>query len=146
MSPTGFRNQYDGIQADVSFATGLACPADDKRTKDSFKDECDINYIMARYDRTGYLPELAARQPQYGDFTDVPTYLEAMNTVKVAETAFMGLPAAVRAECDNNPAVFLEKVQDPAWALKHELALPVKAAPQAAAEESAPASAGAGEQ
>lgn len=100
-----------------------------KRTKDSFKDECDINKIMKKYLRYGQLPALVQREPQYGDFSEVPDYQEALEIVHRAEVAFSALPAAVRRECENDPAVFLERVQDPEWARKHELALPKEVTP-----------------
>lgn len=100
------------------------------RTKQSFKEECDVNNIMRKYFRTGQLPELARREPKYGDFASVPDYQEALNTVLRAETIFQALPSSVRAECQNDPAVFLERVKDPEWALKHKLALPRQTIPQ----------------
>lgn len=97
------------------------------RVKSEFARDADINQIVGKYLRTGQLPTLAKSNPQYGDFSDVPSYQESLNRVMVAEAQFMALPAAVRRECDNDPTVFLDKVQDPDWALKHKLALPVGA-------------------
>lgn len=91
--------------------------------KESFRDECDINKIMARYAKTGHLPGLIQENPIYGDFSDTPTYMEAVQLVDRAETAFMALPAEVRAECGNEPAVFLERVTDAEWRKKHKDAL-----------------------
>ena len=97
------------------------------RTKSAFKDECDINFIMKRYNRTGELPLMAKSDPRYGDFSDVPSYMESLERVRLAEEAFYALPAEVRRECDNSAAVFLEKVRNKDWAEKHKLALPAKA-------------------
>lgn len=106
---------------------GLSCPPEDGMTKGSFADECDINKIMARYERTGQLPEMVRQDPRFGDFSDVPSYQESLERVMFAEAQFMALPAKVRAECENDPAIFLEKIHDKDWCLKHELALPSKA-------------------
>lgn len=112
------RNSFDRHREAISFD-----PAE-KRTKDSFKDECDINEIMKRYKRNGQLPALVAREPRFGDFSNAMEYQDALNVVLTAQRQFDALPAAVRAECFNNPEVFLEKVQDPEFAKKHKLALP----------------------
>lgn len=93
------------------------------RTKGSFKDETDINKIMSKYLRTGQLPALIRSNPAYGDFSDVPSYQEALARVSMAQEAFLALPAQVRAECENDPKIFLQKVQDPAWSDRHKLAL-----------------------
>lgn len=42
----------------------------DSRTVQSHKDQTDINNIVARYDRTGTLPE-GRMQPQYGDVSEL---------------------------------------------------------------------------
>lgn len=116
----------------------------DLGAKQEFRDECDINRIMDRYNRTGQLPDLVSREPMYGDFSEVPTYLEAVELVERAETAFMALPAEVRAECANDPAVFLDRVRDREWAEKHKLVLPSSTPALQAAEGSGAAGQAAG--
>ena len=83
-------------------------------TKQSFKDECDINRIMARYQLTGILPTGDPRVPQFGDFTNVPDYQEALNIVYSAEDQFMELPATLRKFFNNDPGFMLAYMQDPA--------------------------------
>ena len=86
----------------------------DDKAQQSFKDECDINNIMHRFETTGQLPDLIKQNPQYGDFTEVPSYLDALNTVNLAETQFSALSSKVRAQFDNDPRQFLEFVNNPA--------------------------------
>lgn len=106
---------------DDHLVVGLDCSKDEKITKDSFKDECDINVIMARYARTGVLPE-NYRQPVYADVSEVPSYMEALDVVRQAEDAFYALPAQARLECGNDPAVFVDRLRsDAEWAKKHGL-------------------------
>jgi phage internal scaffolding protein len=106
---------------DEHLVVGLDCSKDVKITKDSFKDECDINVIMVRYARTGVLPE-NYRQPQYADVSEIPSYMEALEVVRQAEDAFYALPAQARLECANDPAVFIDRLRsDEAWARKHGL-------------------------
>lgn len=83
------------------------------RTKQSFKAECDINAIMARYIKTGVIEHTARYAPQYGDFSDVKSYQEALHAVQEADAMFMSLPAQVRAKFDNDAGKFLDFVQDP---------------------------------
>ena len=46
--------------------------------------------------------------PVYGDVTDLKTFQEAKNVFIEAEKAFMSLDAKVRKEFDNDPAKFLD--------------------------------------
>jgi phage internal scaffolding protein len=83
-------------------------------TKQSFSDECDINVIMARYEKTGVLSSENPISPSYGDFTDVVDYDESLRIVMDADEAFMSLPAKVRARFQNDPSEVIEFVRDPA--------------------------------
>lgn len=84
------------------------------RTKQSFKEESDINAIMRRY-LSGQTDVVMRRrtEPRYGDFTSASDFFTAMTKVKEAEMLFMELPAEVRAHVDNDPGKLLELVFDP---------------------------------
>lgn len=82
-------------------------------TKQSFKDECDINRIMSKWEKTGVIDHVRQIQGQYGDFTDVKDYRSALDAVIQAQDAFDGFPAELRARFSNDPALFLDFVQDP---------------------------------
>lgn len=81
------------------------------RTKQSFKDECDINNIMARFKRTGVLDFAAKNEPRYGDCTGVD-FAAAMNLVANANSMFQELPSHIRARFENDPYQFLNFVHD----------------------------------
>lgn len=83
------------------------------KTKQSFKDECDINNVMLRYEKTGVLPPSTNRQPLYGDFTEVPDYQTALGIVYTAEDQFLQLPSQMRKFFNNDPAFMLAYIQDP---------------------------------
>ena len=83
------------------------------RTKQSFRDECDINNILRKFNVTGQLP-IGSVQPQYGDFSGVTDYQSALNAVMAAQDSFLALPAKVRAKFDNDPALFVEFASDEA--------------------------------
>ncbi|QXP44343.1 MAG: internal scaffolding protein [Arizlama microvirus] len=82
-------------------------------TKISHKDECDINSIMRRYEKTGILPDLIKAQPEYGDFAQMASFQEAQNIVVLANEQFAALSAHVRERFGNSPAKFLEFAQNP---------------------------------
>lgn len=81
------------------------------RTKQAFKDECDINTIISRFLRTGVMNFTAKNEPRYGDCTGIE-FDAAMRTVANAQSLFNELPAALRHRFENEPAKFLDFVQD----------------------------------
>lgn len=83
------------------------------RTHQEFRDECDINQIMATWRRTGQTPHLQRGQPWYGDFENADDFQTAVNRVRQAQDQFMALPSYVRDYCNNDPATFIELLADP---------------------------------
>lgn len=83
-------------------------------TKQSMKDECDINKILNQYKQTGILTHVQSVRPTYTDLPDTLDYQDAMSIVMDAEEAFMDLPAKVRDHFSNDPARFLAAFGDPA--------------------------------
>ena len=86
---------------------------DQKRTKQSFKDDCDINLIVRRHASTGMYAHLNPLTPSYGDFSGVVELQDAIALTRQSEADFAELPARVRAVCNNDPVVFLQEVHDP---------------------------------
>ena len=85
----------------------------ESKTQQQFKDETNINNIMARYEKTGLIEHLNNRAPNYGDFTEVDDYQSAVNKIMLADEYFAELPAKIRAQFNNNPAEFLEFTDNP---------------------------------
>lgn len=81
------------------------------RTKQSFKAECDINTIVSRFLRTGIMDFATKNEARYGDTTGID-YQMATLTVARAKSLFNDLPAALRDRFENEPAKFLDFVQD----------------------------------
>lgn len=81
-------------------------------TRQEFADECDINTIMARYEKTGGQMPVPGREPQYLDLTGLPDFQAAMQMMIDADNAFMSLPAGIRRDFDNDPAKFVEFAED----------------------------------
>ena len=82
------------------------------RTKQSFKAECDINTIMARYQSTGQMPQLNLGNPQYEDTTGYD-FQEAAQLVAAAQSQFNELPSSIRQRFENSPAKFLNFTSNP---------------------------------
>lgn len=84
-------------------------------TRQEFAAEADINTIMAQYERHLSDPMRSIREPMYVDFTSMPrTLMDAMAIFHEASDAFMRLPATVRREFDNDPALWADYAADPA--------------------------------
>ncbi|WNK12587.1 MAG: internal scaffolding protein [Microvirus sp.] len=84
------------------------------RTKQSHKDECDINRIMSRYMSSGVLPEnLNRAMAQFVDCSAID-FQEAQLVVAGAKTLFAELPSAVRSRFHHSAAAFLEFAENPA--------------------------------
>ncbi len=69
-------------------------------TKQSFKDECDINNILSRYDLSGSLPNPNPKQPQYGDFTNV-NFQNSANLIAECKSTCKNLPLVSREKYDS---------------------------------------------
>jgi phage internal scaffolding protein len=82
-------------------------------TEQSHKQECDINYILKDYARTGFIKHANQNAGQYDDVSAVD-FQTAMDTVANVKTMFENLPSQVRAEFQNEPTRFLDYVQNPA--------------------------------
>lgn len=86
-------------------------------TIQSAKDECDINNIVNRYKRTGSYYEpgaVATRQPQFGDYSSIPDYREALSIIHQADDDFSALPSKVRRRFNNDPLEYVAFLQDAA--------------------------------
>lgn len=84
------------------------------QTLQSFKDDADINCIIARFENTGVLVDPTvpvSRTPQFGDFSDMPSYQEAQNVIVAANNAFNDLSAKIRERFGNDPAAYFDFVQ-----------------------------------
>lgn len=82
-------------------------------TEQHFKDECDINNIIAQYEATGVMPQ-GDRKPMFGDFDKFPQDLMSSRQMFDEATArFMELPSRLRKQFDNDPTKLLGWLQDP---------------------------------
>lgn len=76
------------------------------RTKQSFAKDADINNIVARFLKTGQLPDNIREGGWTSqDFTQAPQdYQTALHQIRAAQSAFHALPAKLRDLFNNDPA------------------------------------------
>lgn len=103
-----FRKAYD-----PQMRVTLDCSVDAGRTKQEFKKDCDINRIVAKYQKTGIIDHARKFSGEYAFATGLD-FQAAMELVKNGEEMFAALPSSLRNRFANDPAQFLDFVQDPA--------------------------------
>jgi phage internal scaffolding protein len=103
----GNRNRVtlDFVDEDGNQSIGL--------TEQSHKDECDINNIIRKYDKTGLITHVNNATAEYGDYTEINEYQESLNMVIKAQNAFDELPADIRKKFGNDPGAFFEFATNP---------------------------------
>ena len=90
-----------------------ADPEGESLTQQHFKTKTDIVEIIKKHDRTGIIEHVQRGIAQYGDYSEVNEYREALDMVNNANASFMELPAEVRAMFGNNAGAFFEFATDP---------------------------------
>jgi len=76
-------------------------------TKQSFKESCDINNILAKYQKTGVIDHYNKFGAKYGDCPAI-TFTESEQIIASAKSMFEELPSKARRHFENDPAKFLE--------------------------------------
>lgn len=82
---------------------------DESLTKQEFKDETDINVILQRFMKTGEPPPMPLPE-HFTDVTGRTSYFEMASKVATAQESFYLLPAAKRAEYQNDPTRWADAV------------------------------------
>lgn len=80
-------------------------------TQQKFKDECNVNYIVDQFARTGRLPRFLG-EPRYG-YAPALDFREALELVMSQEEFFNELPSGVRQRFNNDPLELLSFVENP---------------------------------
>lgn len=105
-------------------------------TKQAMKEECDINGIMKRFERTGLISHQAKREGYFADVSVVPDFDAAVAIVRKADDMFSSLPAKLRFRFNNDAASYVAFCMDPAnTAEMVDLGLIPKPAPKPAPAE-----------
>lgn len=81
-------------------------------TKQSFREEADINEIIRRFDKNGMV-NINLREGFFGDVSNIRDYKEASDLVLEADRLFMGMSAEIRNRFQNDPAQMIAFLDDP---------------------------------
>lgn len=84
------------------------------RTKQAFKDKCDVNQVVKRFTKTGLVDHVNQMKAEYGDYSDFVDYRDCVSKVFEAEAMFMELPSKVRKRFQNDPQEFFDFMMDEA--------------------------------
>ena len=84
---------------------------DKSLTKQSFTKECDINTILHKYQKTGAIDHVNKHEASYG-FATSDDFTKSMEIVAKGNSMFEELPSSIRTKFENDPAKFLDFVQD----------------------------------
>lgn len=106
-------------------------------TKQAFKEQVNINSIMAKYRKTGMVEHLNSKAPFYGDVSDIKSYEESLQVVMKAQALFAGLSAQIRERFANDPnrmIEFLSKEENLEEAVKLGLVVKRPVTPKASDE------------
>lgn len=82
-------------------------------TDTQFKKDCDPNYIMEKFRRTGTVTHLNHKEGSFADVAQIPDLLDTLLTVEKANESFQQLSAKVRNRFGNNIHQMIEFMNDP---------------------------------
>ncbi len=88
-------------------------PKGESLTQQHFAHEADVRNIIKQYDKTGLIANVQKGVAQYGDYSEVNEYREALDLVNDANGMFADLPAELREMFQNNAGTFLEFATNP---------------------------------
>lgn len=82
-------------------------------TQQSHAAAADVRNIIKQYDRTGLIANVNKGIAQYGDYSKVNEYAEALQMVAQANQSFAEVPSHIREQFNNNAGLFFEFATDP---------------------------------
>ena len=114
MNTIEYIRDADGNVIRKRVRTDVSAKINKGRTKQSFKNECDINNIVKAHVKKGISPFLDPAQAgqNYG-FAPAASLQDAMNVVTYANQGFAELPSEVRNHFDNDPVKFVDFLDEP---------------------------------
>jgi len=78
-------------------------------TRGEVKDECDVNNIVKRHTRDGFVAHINRGVPVFMDVSEVGDFRTAIDQVRGATEFFGKLPSRVRSKFGNDPARFIDE-------------------------------------
>ena len=81
-------------------------------TEQHHKNECDVNQIIRKYDKTGLITHITRFEAKFGDLSG-HDFKTMQDQVAAAAVMFQALPSEIRNKFDNNPADLLTFMDNP---------------------------------
>lgn len=111
---------FKGFYQRVDIEVDVWRSEEPSQTLQEFKDEADINNLVARYRQTGaFYDALAARNqgvqprvPLFEDVSEIPDFAAAQDIINQGKAAFEALPPSVKSTFSNSPDLFLAFVTE----------------------------------
>ena len=82
-------------------------------TQQSHAQAADVRNIIKQYDKTGLIANVNKGIAQYGDYSEINEYAEALNMVREANESFAEIPSHIRQQFGNNAGAFFEFATNP---------------------------------
>ncbi len=82
----------------------------ESKTQQHFRDECDVNNIVAAFAQTHVDPHAERAQNQRFGFASSQTFSEAMQNIAQIRSAFADLPSSERSSFANDPARWIDSL------------------------------------
>lgn len=110
--PPFIRSPYNYDLARASDEAGLECK-DPSLAQQQFRDDSDINVIVARFGLDPYGP-MPTETPGglLVDFSQVGDYRTCLDSIRAADAAFAAFPANVRSRFANDPSLLISFLED----------------------------------
>lgn len=80
-------------------------------TEQHHRDQCDVNKIIEKYDKTGLISHINKVEAKFGDMTGMD-FKEAMDKVTGMTSMFNDLPSNIRKRFGNSPEQLLQFMSD----------------------------------
>lgn len=104
--PVDIRKPFEKYEND-----GLLC-LDPSLAHQSFRDECDFNNVLSKWQNSGLITHLNPQQPIYADVSNLGDYQQSMELIRSAHESFEALPSSIRDRFNNDPAQLMAFLQD----------------------------------
>lgn len=82
------------------------------KTQQSFRDEVDINKIVARFTKDDLLEVMRNNPGTFADLTKVGNYKEALEKIMLAKETFAKLTPKIRKRFENDPGQLVDFMSD----------------------------------
>ena len=81
-------------------------------TEQAHREQCDVNLIIRKYDKTGLILHVNKIEHKFGDMT-ANDFAMMQKIVTEAKSSFEALPTEIKNEFHNSPEEFLRFMEDP---------------------------------